>query len=257
MVSTAVAASLCIVDPVLDRNSGEYMDEISLTSVRDLAVHQRRVVALRQVDDELVGTQEFPLDPTYRDTWGISVIATPDEPRNKTPPRRKSSDPHASEHFQSISTAYQTLSVPALRSKYHEFGTRESAPESVSVNPEEFGEAALQEAEEEAEREERRQRMGKGKGRSYRMESWWFARRTKQRRRRGTGSTEKAAARTERVTQLFAILERKLGIFIERATGIDDPIPARDLPQEFFGSELLQAIAFDYLSKANPFLATN
>ncbi|KAJ3859755.1 hypothetical protein EV359DRAFT_75495 [Lentinula novae-zelandiae] len=56
-----------------------------------------------------------PLDPTYHDTWGIS-------------------------HFQSTSIAYQTLPVPALRSKYNEFDTRESATESVFVDPEEvFG----------------------------------------------------------------------------------------------------------------------
>ncbi|KAJ3916075.1 hypothetical protein F5877DRAFT_81230 [Lentinula edodes] len=59
---------------------------------------------------------------------------------SKTPPRRKPSDPHASEHFQSTSIAYQTLPVPALRSKYNEFDTRESATESVFVDPEEvFG----------------------------------------------------------------------------------------------------------------------
>ncbi|KAJ3901604.1 hypothetical protein F5879DRAFT_317691 [Lentinula edodes] len=87
-----------------------------------------------------IGRQECPLDPTYYDTLGISVTATPDDSRNETPRRQKPSDPHASEHFQSISIAYQTLSVPALRSKYNEFGTRESATESVFVDPEEvFG----------------------------------------------------------------------------------------------------------------------
>ncbi|KAJ3928345.1 MAG: hypothetical protein NXY57DRAFT_1041705 [Lentinula lateritia] len=156
-----------------------------------------------------------------------AITATPDDPRNKTPRRRKPSDPHASEHFQSISTAYQTLSVPALRSKYNEFGIREGATESVFVDPEEvfskifggersFGEAALQEVEEEAEREGGRE---EGQGKEMRYGAVIT---TEDKAKKEEERNRKCRARTERVTQLSANLKRKLGIFTESATGIDD-----------------------------------
>ncbi|KAJ3925491.1 MAG: hypothetical protein NXY57DRAFT_1069295 [Lentinula lateritia] len=63
---------------------------------------------------------------------------------------------------------------------YNEFDTRESAPESIFVDPEEVF------------------------GKIFGWERF------------------RAAARTEQVTQLFANLEYKLGIFTQRATGIDD-----------------------------------
>ncbi|KAJ3874901.1 hypothetical protein F5051DRAFT_505590 [Lentinula edodes] len=149
---------------------------------------------------------------------------------SKTPPRRKPSDPHASEHFQSTSIAYQTLPVPALRSKYNEFDTRESATESVFVDPEEvFGKifgwerfvgvighislardtkAALQEAKE---REE-------GEGKVIRDGNSVVSEEERTRKK----TPERALAGTERFTQFSTNLECKLGIFTESATGIND-----------------------------------
>lgn len=55
-------------------------------------------------------------------------------------PDKNPDDPHAEERFKEIAIAYQTLSDPALRKKYNEFGPKESAPEGGFVDPEEvFG----------------------------------------------------------------------------------------------------------------------
>ena len=52
-------------------------------------------------------------------------------------PDKNPDDPHAEERFKEIAIAYQTLSDPALRKKYNEFGSKESAPEGGFVDPEE------------------------------------------------------------------------------------------------------------------------
>jgi len=55
-------------------------------------------------------------------------------------PDKNRDDPHAEDRFKEISIAYQTLTDPALRKKYNEFGPKESAPEGGYVDPEEvFG----------------------------------------------------------------------------------------------------------------------
>lgn len=55
-------------------------------------------------------------------------------------PDKNPDDPHAEERFKEIAIAYQTLSDPVLRSKYNEFGPKDSAPEGGYVDPEEvFG----------------------------------------------------------------------------------------------------------------------
>jgi len=55
-------------------------------------------------------------------------------------PDKNPDDPHAEERFKDIAIAYQTLSDPALRAKYNEFGPKETAPEGGYVDPEEvFG----------------------------------------------------------------------------------------------------------------------
>ncbi|KAJ3874889.1 hypothetical protein F5051DRAFT_462338 [Lentinula edodes] len=143
-----------------------------------------------------IGRQECPLDPTYYDTLGIS-------------------------HCQSISIAFQTLSVPALRPKYNEFGTRESTTESVFVDPEEvFGKifggerfvgvighislardmkAALQEAKE----------MEEGEGKAIRDGNSVDSEEVRTRKK----AAERALAGTERFTQFSTNLD---------ATGIND-----------------------------------
>ena len=55
-------------------------------------------------------------------------------------PDKNRDDPNAEERFKDIAIAYQTLSDPALRKKYNEYGPKESAPEGGFVDPEEvFG----------------------------------------------------------------------------------------------------------------------
>lgn len=55
-------------------------------------------------------------------------------------PDKNRDDPNAEDRFKEISIAYQTLTDPALRKKYNEFGPKESAPEGGYVDPEEvFG----------------------------------------------------------------------------------------------------------------------
>lgn len=55
-------------------------------------------------------------------------------------PDKNPLDPTAAERFTQIGIAYQTLSDPALRKKYNEFGAKETQPEGGFVDPEEvFG----------------------------------------------------------------------------------------------------------------------
>jgi DnaJ-class molecular chaperone len=55
-------------------------------------------------------------------------------------PDKNRDDPTAENRFKEIAIAYQTLTDPALRKKYNEFGPKESAPEGGYVDPEEvFG----------------------------------------------------------------------------------------------------------------------
>lgn len=53
-------------------------------------------------------------------------------------PDKNPDDPEAEDRFKQIAIAYQTLSDPALRKKYNEFGPKESAPEGGYVDPEEL-----------------------------------------------------------------------------------------------------------------------
>ncbi|KAJ4490986.1 X-domain of DnaJ-containing-domain-containing protein [Lentinula aciculospora] len=241
-----------------------------------------------------IGTQERPLETGYYDTLGVSVTATTDEIKKayrrlaiKHHPDKNPDDPLAEERFKSIAIAYQTLSDPDLRSKYNEFGPKESAPEGGYIDPEEvfsaiFGgerfvaiigqislardmKAALQEAEEAEETQgQDGSRIQDGKGKPVLSEEEKAKKEEKNRKK----ALERAAARAERVNKLVENLERKLGIFTESATGVNDAdvtrswreiceLEAEDLSHESYGPELLQAIGFVYVSKSKHFLATN
>ncbi|KAG7099542.1 hypothetical protein E1B28_001376 [Marasmius oreades] len=239
-----------------------------------------------------IGTQERPLETGYYDILGVSVDATTDEIKKayrrlaiKHHPDKNPDDPQAEERFKSIAIAYQTLSDPKLRHKYNEFGPKESAPEGGYVDPEEvfsaiFGgerfvpiigqislardmKAALQEAEE-AENDGEGKRLKDSKGRDILSEE----EKAKKEERDRKKAAERAAARAQRVNKLVENLERKLSIFTESATGVDDQdvtrswkticeIEAEDLSHESYGTDLLQAIGFVYVSKAKHHLATN
>lgn len=241
-----------------------------------------------------IGTQEKPLETAYYDLLGVPITATSDDIKKayrrlaiKHHPDKNPDDPEASERFQAIAIAYQTLSEPELRRKYNEFGAKESAPEGGFVDPEEifgaiFGgdrfvpiignislardmKTALQEADEDDEE------GGEGKvvqrdekGRVIVSEE---ERRRKEEKAKKKAD-ERAKERKERVDKLVENLIRKLSIFTESATGPDDKdvtesfrtisqLEAEDLKRESYGPELLHAIGFVYVSKAKHHLATH
>ncbi|KAH8105294.1 DnaJ-domain-containing protein [Cristinia sonorae] len=238
-----------------------------------------------------IGSDEKPLETGYYDLLGVPIDATTDDIKKayrrlaiKFHPDKNRDDPNAEERFKDIAIAYQTLSDPALRKKYNEFGSKESAPDGGFVDPEEvfgaiFGgerfvpiighislakdmKAALQEADEMEEGEKKTIRDAKGREIISPEEK---AKRDEKARK---AAAEKAAARAARVEKLVENLERKLGIFSESATGPNDPqvtdsyrticqLEAEDLKHESYGADLLQAIGFVYASKAKHFLATN
>lgn len=236
-----------------------------------------------------IGTQEKPLETRYYDILGVPVDASTDDIKKayrrlaiKLHPDKNPNDPGAEERFKELAIAYQTLSDPALRKKYNEFGPKESAPEGGYVDPEEifgsiFGgdrfvpiighislardmKAAMQEADEEPEG----QVVVDAKGRPVLSPEEKAKKEEKARR----DALEKAAARKERVDKLVENLERKLGIFTESATGPSDrdvlrswreicALEAEDLKRESYGVELLHAIGGVYVSKAKTHIASN
>ncbi|KAF7416223.1 hypothetical protein PC9H_002488 [Pleurotus ostreatus] len=240
-----------------------------------------------------IGTQERPLETGYYDILGVAVDATTDDIKKayrrlaiKHHPDKNPDDPHAEERFKEIAIAYQTLSDPVLRSKYNEFGPKDSAPEGGYVDPEEvfgaiFGgerflpiigqislardmKAALQEADEAEGGEADGKKLRDAKGREILSEEEKAKKEEKDRAK----AAEKAAARAERVQKLVDNLTRKLGIFSESASGPNDQdvatswkticqIEAEELKKESYGVDLLHAIGFVYASKAKHHLATN
>ncbi|TBU27100.1 DnaJ-domain-containing protein [Dichomitus squalens] len=234
-----------------------------------------------------IGTQEKPLETGYYDLLGVSVDASTDDIKKayrrlaiKFHPDKNPDDPHAEERFKEIAIAYQTLSDPALRRKYNEFGSKESAPDGGFVDPEEifgtiFGgerfvpiighislakdmKAALQEEGdgEEAPRD--------AKGREI-LSPEEKAKRDEKAKKQ---AAEKAAARAERIQKLVENLDRKLSIFTESATSPTDPqvtesfrtickLEAEELKQESYGVDLLHAIGFVYAQKGKQYLASN
>lgn len=240
-----------------------------------------------------IGNDQRPLETGYYDLLGVPVDATGDDIKKayrrlaiKFHPDKNRDDPNAEERFKEIAIAYQTLSDPALRKKYNEFGPKESAPEGGYVDPEEvfgamFGgerfvpiighislakdmKTAMQEADDLTEVEGGKPVLRDAKGKEILSPEEKARREEKQRKI----SAEKAAEREARVKQLVANLERKLGIFAESATGPNDPqvtdsyriicqLEAEELKKESYGVELLQAIGFVYVSKAKQHLATS
>lgn len=232
-----------------------------------------------------IGTQDNPLETKYYDVLGVKIDATELEIKKayrtlaiKLHPDKNRDDPNADERFKEIAIAYQTLSDPALRKKYNEFGAKESAPEGGYVDPEEifgtifggekfvpiFGhislardmKTALQEDDEEPETNPT------GQKRILSPEE-----KAKKLQKEQTVLAQKAKEREERVAELVKTLERKLSIFSESATSPNDwdvrrswqqicQIEAEELRGESFGVELLHAIGFVYSSKAKHFLAT-
>jgi len=232
-----------------------------------------------------IGTADKPLETGYYDVLGVPVDATTDDIKKayrklaiKFHPDKNRDDPRAEERFKEIAIAYQTLSDPALRKKYNEFGPKESAPEGGYIDPEEvfgamFGgekfvpiighlslardmKTALQEDDGDA-------TTSTGQKKILSPEE-----KLKKDEKNQKVIAEKAKEREERVAKLVETLARKLSIFAESATGVNDEevtkswrticqLEADDLRHESYGVELLHAIGFVYTSKARHFLATN
>ncbi|GAA6059602.1 hypothetical protein JCM10212_005101 [Sporobolomyces blumeae] len=76
-----------------------------------------------------IGSDERPLDTSYYDILGLPVTCTTDEVKKayrrlaiKSHPDKNPNDPTAADRFKEIAIAYTTLSDPALRHTYNEFG---------------------------------------------------------------------------------------------------------------------------------------
>ncbi|GAA6014889.1 hypothetical protein JCM11491_002150 [Sporobolomyces phaffii] len=80
-----------------------------------------------------IGSDERPLDMSYYDLLGLPVTCTTDEIKKayrrlaiKNHPDKNPDDPTAADRFKEIAVAYTTLSDPALRHAYNEFGKSKS-----------------------------------------------------------------------------------------------------------------------------------
>ncbi|KAF8583662.1 DnaJ-domain-containing protein [Ramaria rubella] len=239
--------------------------------------------------DRTIGTQENPLETTYYEILGIEIDATTEQVKKayrrlaiKHHPDKNIDDPNAGETFKQISMAYQTLSDPELRKKYNEFGSRESQPEGGFMDPEEFfsqlfggdkfvpiiGNISLGRDMKTAMQEDGETNTGDGPKRVKNDKDMTPDEKAKKEEKRKKEAAERAAVREERVRKLVEELERKLSIFTESATGVNDAdvtnswrticeLDAEQLKHESYGVELLHTIGFVYASKARHHLATN
>ncbi|KAF8516195.1 X-domain of DnaJ-containing-domain-containing protein [Hysterangium stoloniferum] len=197
-----------------------------------------------------IGAQERPLETEYYEILGIKIDATMEKVK------KAYHDPNAGE---------MALSDPVLPKKYNEFGSRESQPEGGFADPEEFlsqlfgGESAMKD-EDAASGSVGSKRVKSSKD----MTPEEKAQRDEKRRKE---AAERAAVWEERVGKLVEELERKLSIFTEPATGVDDKeitlswrsiceLEAEQLRDESYGVELLHSIGFVYTSKARHLLAS-
>ncbi|KAI8340829.1 X-domain of DnaJ-containing-domain-containing protein [Chlamydoabsidia padenii] len=224
-----------------------------------------------------------PVSTEYYDLLGIGVSATEDEIKKayrkkaiRFHPDKNPNDPTAEDKFKKISEAYQVLSDPKLRKRYNEFGEENGVkPDGGFVDPEEFfkqsfggdrfidiiGEISIgrdmrdaletQEAEgddgddttaltpeEKAEREAKKEKS----------------------------EQERAEIRTKRVDTLAEKLINKLSLYTELPDTSESSvqafksivqIEAEELKTENYGVELLHAIGYTYLAKANQYLGKN
>lgn len=89
-----------------------------------------------------IGSDERPLETEFYEVLGISPQATSSEIKSayrrlalKMHPDKNPDDPTAEDKFKTLARAYNTLSDPALRKKYNEFGKQQDIEEGF-VDPE-------------------------------------------------------------------------------------------------------------------------
>lgn len=263
----------------------------SISSTSDKEIPKGDASTSKRIDNRRIGTQDRPLETAYYEILGVEITATTEEIKKayrrlaiKFHPDKNRDDPNAEERFKQISVAYQTLSDPALRKKYNEFGSRESQPEGGFMDPEAFfsqlfgGEkfipfigqislgsdmkTALQE-----DNEEITTTGTDGTQRPKTKKEMTPEERQKKEEKEKKEAAERAAIREERVKTLIEGLERKLSIYTESVTGVNDQevthswrticqLEAEQLKEESYGVELLNTIGFVYTSKARQFLAS-
>ncbi|KAI8886116.1 DnaJ-domain-containing protein [Backusella circina FSU 941] len=227
------------------------------------------------------GTDENPASTEYYDILGVSPQATQDEIKKayrkmaiKYHPDKNPDDPTAEQKFVKISEAYQVLSDPVLRKSYNELGHEKGLrPDGGFVDPEQFfkqsfggdrfvdiiGEISIgkdmQTALETAEEDEQEVDL-----KSLTLEQ--KAEREEQKREK---EQERAQVRNKRVDALCVKLINKLSLYTELNDTSEEArcaafsniiqIEAEDLKKESHGVELLHAIGYTYLSKAETYLA--
>ncbi|GJJ14258.1 hypothetical protein Clacol_008522 [Clathrus columnatus] len=235
----------------------------------------------RKTDGRRIGTQERPLETGYYEILGVETTATTEEIKKayrrlaiKYHPDKNRGDPNAEE---------RTLSDPALRKKYNEFGSRESQPEGGFMDPEAFfsqlfggdkflpfiGQISLGSDMKTALQEDNEDTTTSSDGTQRPKSNKDMTPEEKQKKeeKEKKESAEKAAIREERVKKLVDELQRKLSIYTESATGVNDEevtrswrticqLEAEQLKDESYGVELLHAIGFVYVSKARQYLAS-
>ncbi|CAO3628656.1 unnamed protein product [Cunninghamella blakesleeana] len=225
------------------------------------------------------GTDENPVSTEYYDLLGISVTATQDEIKKayrkkaiQFHPDKNPNDPTAEDKFKKISEAYQILSDPKLRKRYNEFGEENGVkPDGGFVDPEEFfkqsfggdkfvdiiGEISIgkdmREALETAENGEENEDESKLTPEEKAQKE---AQKEKQ-------EQERQETRDKRVDTLAEKLINKLSLYTELPDTSESSVhafqsiiqlEAEDLKTENHGVELLHAIGYTYVTKANQYL---
>ncbi|KAI8915877.1 X-domain of DnaJ-containing-domain-containing protein [Gorgonomyces haynaldii] len=220
------------------------------------------------------GTDDSPIDMSYYDLLGVKADATPAAIKKayytqamKSHPDKNPDDPEAETRFKAISEAYQVLSDPQKRSYYNQHGLS-TGGDAVMVDPEQFfkqqfgGDKFLDIIGEIS--------IAKDFGDALRGESTTDKLMTIEQRQQ---------ARNERVKHLKSKLVAKLSLYTDAFPMPDSQIPpvgttmqhlaqealssfrifaqleADQLKTESYGVELLHAIGYTYVLKADQWLA--
>ncbi|KAI9300004.1 X-domain of DnaJ-containing-domain-containing protein [Cunninghamella echinulata] len=228
------------------------------------------------------GSDENPVSTEYYDLLGVSVTATQDDIKKayrkkaiQFHPDKNPNDPTAEDKFKKISEAYQILSDPKLRKRYNEFGEENGVkPDGGFVDPEEFfkqsfggdkfvdiiGEISIgkdmRDALETAESEE-----GEDESQLTPEEK------AQKEAQKEKAEQERLETRNKRVDVLAEKLINKLSLYTELPDNTLETsiqafqsiiqIEAEELKTENYGVELLHAIGYTYVTKANQYLGKN
>ncbi|CAO3595096.1 unnamed protein product [Absidia cylindrospora] len=230
------------------------------------------------------GTDESPVSTEYYDLLGIPVSATQDDIKKayrkkaiRFHPDKNPNDPTAEDKFKKISEAYQILSDPQLRKRYNEFGEENGVkPDGGFADPEEFfkqsfggdrfvdiiGEISIgRDMRDALETQETEGSGGSGEDDTMTAEE-----KAEKEAQKAKSEQERAEVRTKRVDTLAEKLINKLSLYTELPDASEASVQAfksivqleaEELKSENYGVELLHAIGYTYLAKANQYLGKN